>query len=76
MAAYRKDENIMAKGTLIFDLPAEEAEFRLAQNGLRYSCVIDSIQNFLRQKQKYDGKEVVDIEELKEFIRFELEDSL
>ena len=75
MAAYRKDENTMAKGTLIFDLPEENEEFKLAQNGSRLSCILDSIFNYLRQKRKYEDQTTVNIADLEQYIISEMKEN-
>ena len=41
------------KATLEFILPEEEPEFRLAQNGGRYSSVLDDIYNIARSELKH-----------------------
>jgi len=39
---------------LKFNLPEENSDFRYAVNGLKYSCIIYSLDQFLREKVKYD----------------------
>lgn len=42
------------KATLHFTLPDELAEFQDAQNGTRYSGVIEEMDNYLRARLKYE----------------------
>jgi hypothetical protein len=64
----------MPKAYLEFNLPEENEEFKLANEGLKYSCCIDSIKEHLRRLRKYEDKEVCNIEELENLIYEELED--
>lgn len=62
------------KGILIFKLPEEEEEFKLAQKGPAYSAVVEELDNWLRQKQKYDDIETISIEEVRKHITELLEE--
>lgn len=44
----------MAKGVLSFDLPEEEAAFRLAQEGGEWKYVMMDVLNHIRNKIKYE----------------------
>lgn len=56
------------KAILEFNMPEEDAEFRLALEGCKYSCVIDHIFEVLRQHMKYEGKTNFTGEEIIEII--------
>lgn len=43
------------KGVLEFNLPEEQKEFNLAQNGGYYKAVLDDLDNLLRNVIKYDA---------------------
>ena len=43
----------MSKGTLEFNLPEENEEFKLAQDGVKYMLVLHELDNHLRAKVKY-----------------------
>lgn len=59
------------KAILEFNLPEDREDFDLAQNGNRYSCVIEELDNFLRAKIKYE-----DLPEDKEAIYREIREKL
>jgi hypothetical protein len=42
------------RGILEFNLPEEEPEFKLAQNGVFYSIILNDLSNHLRAKLKYE----------------------
>lgn len=45
----------MSWGILKYKLPEENDEFKTAQNGGIYSAIISDLDNFLRQKLKYES---------------------
>lgn len=51
---------------LIFKLPDDEGDFELARNGWRYKSVIEEMYNWLRQLTKYQDKDTVTVEEVRE----------
>jgi hypothetical protein len=54
------------KGTLVFTLPEEREEFELAQNGWKYKAALEDLSAWLRSKYKYENKETLTIEEIRE----------
>lgn len=44
----------MSKVILEFSLPEEQAEYDLAYNGARLNVVIEDLDNYLRNRLKYD----------------------
>lgn len=44
----------MPKATLTFNLPDENDEFIMAQDGINYSLVLNDLRNYLRGKLKYE----------------------
>lgn len=56
------------KVTLEFDIPEEKEEHYYALNGHLYSIVVDNILEHLRKMHKYKDKDVVNIDELRQFI--------
>lgn len=44
----------MPKGILEFSLPEEEDEFKTAQDGGGYKCVLSDMDNYLRGRIKYE----------------------
>lgn len=42
------------RAILEFSLPEEQEEHRHALNGIRYSCVLDDFDNYLRSRLKYE----------------------
>jgi hypothetical protein len=65
------------KGSLIFDLPEEQTEFYIAQNGIHYLSILQELDNYLRGKIKYES-EIYSEESLINFdeIRSKLHDLL
>jgi hypothetical protein len=57
---------IMPKGYLKFNLPEEQEDFRIAQNGWRYEQVISSFYEILRRKQKYEDVESMAIDDIRQ----------
>lgn len=53
---------------LEFNLPEEKEEHYYALNGHLYSIVVDNIIEHLRKLSKYQEKDVVNIDELRQFI--------
>ena len=43
----------MPKAILEFNLPEEQDEFELAQNGVKYSIVLEDLSMWLRNEMKY-----------------------
>jgi hypothetical protein len=56
------------RGVLSFTLPEERDEFEQAQRAGNAEIVVNEIFKFLRTKSKYEGKESVKIEEMREFL--------
>jgi hypothetical protein len=59
------------KGTLIFNLPAENEEFELAQQGWHYKGVVNDLDRMLRNKLKHGNlsdREHESITEIREFL--------
>lgn len=54
----------MPKATLTFDLPEEQEEFRLAQNGCKYYNVLWDIDIWLRSEIEY--KDRVEFQEVRD----------
>lgn len=54
--------------TLHFNLPEEKEEHYYALNGHLYSIVVDNILEHLRKMSKYQDKDVVNIDALRQFI--------
>lgn len=44
----------MPRVSLEFDLPEEQEEFDLAYHGARLSVIIEDLDNYLRNRMKYD----------------------
>ena len=57
------------KAILEFDLPQDQEALELAENGPMYKFLIDDVDNWLRGLAKYEDKEVVSIEEVRERLR-------
>ena len=55
------------KGTLIFKLPEEQSEFKLAQKGGEYLAALQELDNYLRGRLKYE-------EDLPDIVREALEE--
>lgn len=55
----------MPKIYLEFQLPEDEESFEYAKNGILYSIVIDELDNWLRNKSKYEDQEIITIEEVR-----------
>ena len=43
----------MAKGTLVFDLPEEAEDFKSAQDGAEWKCLVLDILSHLQNEMKY-----------------------
>jgi hypothetical protein len=56
----------MAKLTLEFDLIEEKQEYEYALNGVKYSLVISEVDNWLRDLIKYQNKETISIQEVRD----------
>ncbi len=56
------------KGVLEFNLPEDEEDFYYAQNGILYSIVLEDLDNWLRNKVKYEDQETISIEEVREHL--------
>ena len=53
------------KAVLEFDLPEEQEEYKLHMEGPKYSLVLYDLDNFLRNKYKYEDQETITIEEVR-----------
>lgn len=53
------------KAVLVFKLPAEDESFEIAKNGWKYKQIIDSLDHWLRQLEKYEDKGEVSIREVR-----------
>ena len=56
------------KAILEYSLPEDRAEFEIALKADRNSILIESLFNLLRNKQKYENKKSVAIDELREWL--------
>lgn len=56
------------KAILEFNLPEEEDNHLYALNGIKYSIVIDELDNWLRAKVKYEDQETIGIDEVREYL--------
>ena len=56
------------KGILTFNLPEEQEEFEMAQNGWKWNMVVHETLQELRKYIKYEDKETVNCEEFRQFI--------
>ncbi len=65
---YFINEDIM-KATLKFKLPEEQHEFMIASKAASLAYVISELDSFLRSKAKYEGKNKLEIDELRKEIR-------
>lgn len=63
------------KAILEFDLPEENSEHRHAVNGQTYAICIWEIDKRLREMEKYEEKDVLEIDKLRELIREILEEN-
>lgn len=64
------------KAVLEFELPMEAEEHRIALEGSKYSCAVESVFSWIRSKQKYTDlteKENDLLNELRQFIIDELD---
>lgn len=57
------------KAILEFDLPEETDLYQYAINGSRYLYVLQELDNELRSLIKYENKEVISIEKVRDLIR-------
>lgn len=53
------------KAILEFLLPDEKDEYDLAINGSKYAIIWEDLQEWLRQKYKYDNKTTLKIEDIR-----------
>lgn len=60
---HPSDWGTFMKVQMIFDLPQEAEEYKLASNGSKYYCALWDILDLLREKRKY-GEPSEEIEEL------------
>lgn len=58
----------MAIGKLIFKLPDENSEFKLAQNAWKYKNALEEISNSFRHKDKYTDSVPESWEQIREII--------
>ena len=58
----------MSWAILKYKLPEESEEFDLAKNGALYSIVIENIYSELRRLEKYENKETLTIQEVRDII--------
>ncbi len=63
----------MPKATLTFNLPDESHEFMDAIYGNSYGSTLRYIDNWLRDLEKYQDKDLVSIEEVRNKLREETE---
>lgn len=54
------------KGILAFELPEDTDDFRIAQQGQDIAWVIADLFSYLRAMEKYEDKEHLSIEEIRE----------
>jgi hypothetical protein len=54
------------KATLIFNLPEEQDEFEMAQQGWKYRSILDDFRSWLRSQSKHGDKYEFTIDELRE----------
>jgi hypothetical protein len=66
----------MPKAILEFSLPEEKEEFKLAQNGSAYKYVIDELYAHIRALSKYQDKDSIDLEELREWLSNKVSEEL
>ncbi len=64
----------MPKATLEFTLPEESEEHHDAINGWRYRVAIWAVDELLRKALKYENRELVPVDEVRKWIREELDD--
>ena len=57
------------KATLEFYLPAENAEFDAACNGMELANILWDVDQWLRSEQKHQGRESVPVDEVRDKIR-------
>lgn len=53
-------------GKLVFKLPEDREDFELAQNGWKYKAALEDFSAWLRSKYKYEDKETLTIEEIRD----------
>lgn len=63
------------KAILEYSLPEETEEYTYAMNGMRYSIVLEDLDNWLRAKYKYEDQTTISIEEVRSKIH-ELKEDL
>jgi len=56
------------KAILEFNLPDEQEELKLAQNGAKYSFLLDELDSNLRSMIKYENKVTIRIDAVRELI--------
>lgn len=52
-------------GKLVFKLPEEREDFEIAQNGWKYKIMWEELCNNIRNRDKYENKESITHEELR-----------
>jgi hypothetical protein len=57
------------KAILEFNLPEDNQEFEYAKNGILYSIVLEELDNWLRNKYKYEDQETITIDEVRAKLR-------
>jgi hypothetical protein len=63
------------RATLTFDLPEEREDLMDALNGSHYRSALEDIDQRLRSLSKYGGKARVDIDEVRGWIRDEIQET-
>lgn len=64
----------MPKAILEFNLPEDENEFIFAKNGIKYSIVLDDLDNWLRGKTKYEDIDTITIDEVRSKMKLLMEE--
>lgn len=59
----------MSKITLEFNLPEEDSEFETAVNGKHLAALLWDFDQWLRSEQKYNERESIPVDELREKLR-------
>ncbi len=58
----------MPHTVLVFDSETEQEELEMAQNGSKYKYAIDELDEYLRRLKKYQSKNTVKIDDVREKI--------
>lgn len=57
------------KAILEFNLPVEKSEFDMAYNGSGFASAVWDLEQWLRNEEKYQNRDTITIEEVREKIR-------